>query len=106
MGRAGVFLAATRSSATANTMIAPVTICCTQFGSPCCEQPIWMIAMIAAPAIVPTTLPRAAEQAAAADDHGGDHVELEPDGDRRIADRQFRERQDAGQRRRAPPASV
>ena len=29
-----------RSSATANTMIAPVTICCTQFGSPCCEQPI------------------------------------------------------------------
>src|SRR5262249_23704800 len=46
-----------RSSATANTMIAPVTICCTQFGSPCCEQPIWMMAMIAAPAIVPTTLP-------------------------------------------------
>ncbi len=28
------------SSATANTMIVPVTICCTQFGSPCCEQPI------------------------------------------------------------------
>ena len=24
------------------TMIVPVTICCTQFCSPCCEQPIWM----------------------------------------------------------------
>src|SRR5262245_16297215 len=28
-----------RSSATAPMMIVPVTICCTQFGSPCCEHP-------------------------------------------------------------------
>src|SRR6516162_4067785 len=46
-----------RSSATAATMIVPVTICCTQLGRPCCEHPTWMIAMIAAPAIVPMTLP-------------------------------------------------
>ena len=39
-------------------MMVPVTICCTQFGSPCCEHPIWMTDMIAAPAMVPTTLPR------------------------------------------------
>src|SRR5206468_11802565 len=46
-----------RSNATAPTMMVPVTICCTQFGNPCCEQPIWITAMIAAPASVPTTLP-------------------------------------------------
>ena len=40
-----------------DTMMPPVTICCTQFGRPCCEQPIWMTAMIAAPATVPTTVP-------------------------------------------------
>ena len=84
-------------------MMPPVTICWTQFGSPCCEQPIWMIVMIAAPMIVPATRAAAAEQAAAADDHRGDHVELEADGDGRIADRQLRELQqtgDAGERRR------
>ena len=29
-------------------MIAPVTICWTQFGRPCCEQPIWMTIVLAA----------------------------------------------------------
>ena len=38
-----------------------------------------------------------AGQAAAADDHGGDHVELEAVGDGRIADRQPRELQHAGE---------
>ena len=61
--------------------------------------------MIAAPAIVPTTLPLPPEQAAAADDDRGNHVELQADGDRRIADRQLRELQKAGERRRAPPRS-
>ena len=75
----------------------PVTICCTQFGSPCCEQPIWMTAMIAAPQTVPITVPLPPEQAAAADDHGGNDVELEADGDRRIADREPRELQHAGE---------
>ena len=37
-----------------------------------------------------------AEKAAAADDDRGNHVQLEPDRDRRIADREARELQDAG----------
>ena len=69
-------------------MMMPVTICCTQFGRPCCEQPIWITAMIAAPADRAEHGALAAEQAAAADDHRGDHVELEADRDRRVADRQ------------------
>ena len=85
------------------TMMPPVTICWTQFGSPCCEQPIWMTVMIAAPKTVPSDRAPAAEQAAAADDHGRDDVELETDGDRRIADREPRELQHAGHARRAPP---
>ncbi len=36
----------------------PVTICWTQFGQPFCGQPIWMTAMMAAPIIVPSTVPR------------------------------------------------
>src|SRR3982751_5990017 len=47
-----------RSSATAATMIPPVTICCTQLGSPFCVQPVWITVMIAAPMIVPSTVPR------------------------------------------------
>src|SRR5262249_38601015 len=47
-----------RSSVTAATMMPPVTICCTQFASPFCEQPIWMMVMMAAPIIVPATDPR------------------------------------------------
>ena len=39
-------------------MMLPVTICCTQLASPFCVQPIWMIVMIAAPMIVPATVPR------------------------------------------------
>ena len=57
-------------------------------GSPCCEQPIWMIVMMAAPAMRPGDRPAAASQAAAADDHRGDHVELQAHGDRGIAHRQ------------------
>ena len=53
--------------------------------------------MIAAPMSVPATVPRPPEQAAAADDHRGDHVELEADRDGRIADRQLRELQQAGE---------
>src|SRR6185503_11206612 len=48
----------TRSSVTAATMMPPVTICWTQLASPFCEHPIWMTVMIAAPMIVPATVPR------------------------------------------------
>src|SRR3954468_6755300 len=46
-----------RSSATAPTMIEPVTICWTPLGAPSGEQPVGIPAMIAAPAIVPTPPP-------------------------------------------------
>ena len=83
-------------------MIAPVTICCTQFGSPRCAQPIWMHRHRRGAEDGAENRAAAAGQAAAADDDGGDDVELEPDGDRRIADRQPGELQharDAGQGR-------
>ena len=56
-----------------------MTICCTQFGSPFCEQPIWMIVMIAAPMMRADDGAASARQAAAADDDRGDDVELETD---------------------------
>ena len=86
-------------------MMLPVTICCTQFGRPFCEQPIWMTVMIAAPIDRAEHRAASARQAAAADDHRGNHVELEADRDRRIADRQLRELQQPGEARRARPTA-
>src|SRR5205085_11014716 len=45
-----------RSSPTAHTIIAPVTISCTQFGNPSCEHPMCITAIIPAPARLPTPL--------------------------------------------------
>ena len=67
----------------------PVTICWTQFGSP-----LLRAADLdhrhdrRAARTVPSTVPLPPSEAAAADDHRGDHVQLEADGDRRVADRQ------------------
>ena len=38
--------------------MAPVTICWTQLGSPRCAHPIWITDIVAAPRIVPGTVPR------------------------------------------------
>ena len=71
--------------------MAPVTICWTQLGSPRCAHPIWITDIVAAPRIVPGHRPSASGEAAAADDDGSDHVQLEAVGDGRVADRQARE---------------
>src|SRR5262249_6432876 len=57
--RAGAYLRAclTRSSATAVTIIAPVTISCTQFGNPTCVQPVRMTVMRKAPINDPAIVP-------------------------------------------------
>ena len=77
-------------------MITPVTMSWTQFSSPIFEQPLATTVMIRAPTRLPRTVPCPPVEARAADDDGGDDVELHADGGRRVAHAEVGELQHAG----------